>query len=112
LRNLKNLLKDNGKIIFIEPNIFNPYCFVIFRTTPFFRRMANLEPDEMAFSGKYIIRLLKKNAYSEIKVEYKDFLLPVTPPFLIKMTIALGNVLERIPVMDHLSQSIFISAKK
>lgn len=109
---LRNLLKDNGKIIFIEPNIYNPYCFIIFRTTPFFRKMANLEPDEMAFSGKYITRMLKKHAYSEIVVEYKDFLLPNTPEFLINTTISLGAVLERIPIVNYLSQSIFISAKR
>lgn len=43
---LRNLLKDHGKILFIEPNIYNPYCFIIFRTTPFFRNLAKLEPDE------------------------------------------------------------------
>jgi 2-polyprenyl-3-methyl-5-hydroxy-6-metoxy-1,4-benzoquinol methylase len=112
LEALRNLLKDNGKIIFIEPNIYNPYCFIIFRTTPFFRKIANLEPDEMAFSRKYITRMLKKHVYTEIKVEYKDFLLPNTPTFLINPTIALGSVLEKIPIVNYLSQSIFISAKK
>ncbi len=50
LINIKSLLKENGKIIFLEPNLYNPYCFLIFNTWPVFRRMANLEPDEMAFS--------------------------------------------------------------
>lgn len=112
LKALRNLLKNDGKILFIEPNIYNPYCFLIFGTTPFFRRMANLEPDEMAFSGKHITHMLKKNSYSEIRVEYKDFLLPITPEFLINPTIVLGTVLERIPIINHLTQSIFISAKK
>lgn len=109
---LRNLLKDNGKILFIEPNIYNPYCFIIFGTTPHFRKMANLEPDEMAFSGKFITKLLKKNAYSEIRVDFKDFLLPNIPAFLVNPTIALGSVLERIPIINYLSQSIFITAKK
>ena len=56
--------------------------------------------------------MLKKHAYHEINIEYKDFLLPNTPPFLINHTIALGFVLEKIPIMNYLSQSIFISAKK
>lgn len=109
---LRNLLKDNGKIIFIEPNIYNPYCFIIFRTFTFIRKMAYLEPDEMAFSGKFITNVLKKHAYYEIKVENKDFLLPITPTILINPTIALGKILERIPIINLLSQSIFISAKK
>jgi 2-polyprenyl-3-methyl-5-hydroxy-6-metoxy-1,4-benzoquinol methylase len=108
---LRNLLKDNGKILFIEPNIYNPYCFVIFGTTPFFRKLANLEPDEMAFSGNYITRMLKRHGYSEIIVKYKDFLLPFTPPFLINPTIVLGKILERIPIVNYLGQSVFISAK-
>ncbi|MEI6433306.1 MAG: class I SAM-dependent methyltransferase [Bacteroidota bacterium] len=112
LKALSNLLKDDGKLLFIEPNIYNPYCFIIFGTTPFFRKMANLEPDEMAFSGKYITRLLKKQNYSEISVEYRDFLLPNTPTFLVNPTIAIGSVLEKIPIIKYLSQSIFISAKK
>ncbi|MCX6276972.1 MAG: class I SAM-dependent methyltransferase [Bacteroidetes bacterium] len=112
LKALKNLLKDDGKLLFIEPNIYNPYCFIIFGTTPFFRKIANLEPDEMAFSGKYITRLLKKQSYTEIYVEYRDFLLPNTPTFLVNPTIAIGSVLERIPIIQYLSQSVFISARK
>ena len=109
---LRDLLKENGKILFIEPNIYNPYCFVIFRTTSSLRKIANLEPFEMAFSKRYITRILKKHNYSKIEVEYKDFLLPNTPVFLINITIFLGAVLEKIPLMKYLSQSIFISAKK
>jgi SAM-dependent methyltransferase len=112
LEALRKLLKEDGKVIFTEPNIYNPYCFLIFRTTPFFRRMANLEPDEMAFSKAYITRMLEKHAFSGISVEYRDFLLPNTPSFLIDPVIALGSVLEKTPVIKCISQSIFISAKK
>ena len=54
LTNLKKLLKSEGKIIFLEPNLLNPYCYLIFNTIPLFRRMANLEPTEKAFTKKYI----------------------------------------------------------
>jgi 2-polyprenyl-3-methyl-5-hydroxy-6-metoxy-1,4-benzoquinol methylase len=109
---LKYLLKDNGKILFIEPNIYNPYCFVIFRTTKFFRKIASLEPGEMAFSKKYIVRMLKNHGYSNIRVEYKDFLLPNTPDFLIQIVIFVGAIFEKIPGLKSMSQSIFISATK
>ena len=49
LHNMRSLLKDNGKIIFLEPNYHNPYVFMIF-SHPLLRKKANLEPDEMAFS--------------------------------------------------------------
>jgi 2-polyprenyl-3-methyl-5-hydroxy-6-metoxy-1,4-benzoquinol methylase len=111
LQNIKALLKENGKIIFLEPNLLNPYCFLIFNTSPMFRKMANLEPDEMAFTKRYITDLLKMHKYFEIKVEYKDFLLPNTPLFLVKPIIKLGSLLEKTPLIKNVSQSIFISAK-
>src|SRR5687768_10806774 len=45
LETLHKLLKPEGEIIFLEPNIYNPYCAVIFN---YARKWANLEPDEMA----------------------------------------------------------------
>lgn len=112
LESLRNLLKDNGKIIFIEPNLYNPYCFLIFGTIPYFRLKANLEPAEMAFSKRYISKLLEKTHYKDIKVTYKDFLLPNTPDKLIQPVIVIGNLVEKVPVLKLISQSLFISATK
>ena len=112
LINIKKLLKPNGKIVFLEPNLYNPYCFLIFHTTSFFRRWARLEPGEMALTKGEIQKVLQLAGYQSIKIEYKDFLLPNTPAVLINPIIALGSVLERIPVINFLSQSIFISAIK
>src|SRR5205085_8189350 len=39
LINLNKLLRPGGKIIFIEPNIYNPYIFLIFKF-PYFRKKA------------------------------------------------------------------------
>lgn len=111
LKNIRSLLKDNGKLIFLEPNILNPYCFLIFKF-PFFRKMAKLEPGEMAFTKKFIEKKLEKAGFKGIKIEYRDFLLPGTPTLFIKPLIALGNIIEKIPVMKKISQSIYISAAK
>lgn len=110
LINIRNLLLPGAKIIFLEPNLLNPYCYLIFNTTDYFRKMANLEPDEMAFTRKFITRKLIQAGYSNIKVEYRDFLLPGTPVPLIKPVIGIGNVLEKTPLLKNISQSIFISA--
>lgn len=108
---LKRLLKDNGKILFWEPNIVNPYCFLIFKFT-YLRKMANLEPGEMAFSKGYLKNILQIKGYSEIKITNRDFLLPITPDFLINFALGAGNLIEKMPVVNRLSQSIFISAVK
>jgi 2-polyprenyl-3-methyl-5-hydroxy-6-metoxy-1,4-benzoquinol methylase len=109
--NMLHLLKDNGKIIFLEPNIYNPYVYLIF-SYPTLRIKAHLEPDEMAFSKSFVTKKLQKAGYRNIKVEYKDFLLPGIPDFLINPSVIIGDALEKIPLVKNVSQSIFISAQK
>ena len=111
LVNIKKLLTPNGKIIFLEPNLYNPYCFLIFNTTERMRNWAKLEPEEMALRKNKVKKQLKRAGYSNIKIEYKDFLLPNTPKNLIKSVIFLGNIIEKIPLLNKVSQSIFISAQ-
>ena len=109
LRTLHRLLNSGGKIIFLEPNIYNPYCSIIFN---FARNWANLEPDEMAFSKGFIKEKLDKAGFKNNRVEYKDFLLPGIPDSLINPSIKIGNVIEKIPVLRMVSQSIYITAEK
>lgn len=109
LRTLHRLLKQGGKIIFMEPNIYNPYCAFIFN---YARNWANLEPDEMAFSKSFIEKKLHATGFNSVDVQYKDFLLPGIPEFLIQPSITIGNVLEKIPLINMVSQSLFIVATK
>ncbi len=109
---LKNLLKDGGKIIFLEPNLVNPYCFLIFGTTKFFREWAKLEPDEKAFTKSFLRKRLLKTGFKNLDIENKDFLLPVTPASLIKPSIVIGDIIEKIPGLRLMAQSIFFSAEK
>lgn len=111
LVNIRFLLKDGGKLIFLEPNLINPYCYLIF-SFPYFRKKANLEPDEMAFTKTFIMEKLEKAGYSSSHVTYKDFLLPVIPDALIKPVIAIGDVVEKIPLLNKVTQSIFIVGEK
>lgn len=109
--NMRNLLKENGKIIFWEPNIYNPYIYLIFSYGAL-RKKANLEPDEMAFSKSYATEKLIKAGYKNIDIKYLDFLLPGIPDSLIYPSIAIGSVLEKIPLVKKVSQSIFITAER
>jgi SAM-dependent methyltransferase len=110
LKNIKALLKPGGKMVFMEPNIYNPYCQLIFKV-PFLRKWANLEPDEMAFSAPFIKKKLEQQGFKNVKVGYKDFLLPGIPAFLIKPSILIGNIAEKTPLIKNISQSIFIIAE-
>jgi len=109
--NMLHLLKPGGKIIFLEPNIYNPYVYLIF-SYAVLRKATHLEPDEMAFSKSFVTEKLLRLGYKDVKVEYKDFLLPGIPDVLIQPSVIVGDVLEKIPLIKNVSQSIFISAVK
>ncbi len=109
LKNLKKLLKPSGKIIFIEPNLYNPYVASIF-SIPYLREKTFLEPDEMAFSRTFIKDKCLKAGFHKVDVEIKDFLLPNTPTTLIKPLIFLGDILEKTP-LTLIAQSLFICAE-
>ncbi len=111
LSNINSLLKTGGKIIFLEPNFYNPYCLLIFKIK-FFRKLARLEPGETTFTKRAITKKLEKALFSDIEVEYRDFLVPGTPDFLIEPVVLIGDMIEKIPVLNMLAQSIYISARK
>ncbi len=109
LKRMKGLLKTGGKILFYEPNIYNPYCALIFNI-PFLRAMAHLEPTEMAFSRRFIKEKLTDAGFTDIVVDYKDFLVPGIPDVLVQPSIVFGSIAERIPLIKALAQSLFIKA--
>ena len=111
LVNMRNLLKENGKLIFLEPNLLNPYVYLIFSYSSL-RKAAKLEPDEMAFSKRFITEKLNRLGYKDVKVEYRDFLLPGIPAFLIQPSIIIGDVVEKVPLVNKIAQSLFITATK
>jgi len=111
LEKLQSFLKPRGKLVFWEPNLYNPYIFAIF-TWPLFRKLARLEPKEMAFTRRFITKKLSAAQYQNICVQYRDFLLPNTPKVLVSPAIFAGAILERTTMLSWLSQSLFISATK
>jgi SAM-dependent methyltransferase len=108
---IRDLLAVGGQIMFLEPNLHNPYVYAIFSRASL-RRWAKLEPDEMAFSRRFIINQLTQVGFSEIDVGYRDFLLPGVPEWMIKPSIRVGDVAEETPGLKHLAQSLFIRARR
>ena len=110
LGNMKTLLKPGGRIIFMEPNLCNPYVYLIF-SYPLLRKAASLEPEEMAFSKSFATQKLLKAGFKINKLEYKDFLLPGVPDFMIEPLVLASNLLEKTP-FKIFSQSLGIVASK
>lgn len=108
---LARWLKPAGRLIFWEPNLWNPYVFLIF-TFPALRRAAKLEPDEMAFTPGFIRRKLEAAGFARIQAFTRDFLLPNTPADLVRLVITISAVLDRIPLINRMAQSVFFVAEK
>ena len=109
LPRLKKLLAPRGRLIFWEPNLVNPYVFLIFKFAAL-RRLARLEPGEMAFTRGEIEGIFLRAGFSDVRVSCRDFLVPNTPRPFIKPVILAGGMLERIPGLSHMAQSVFVSA--
>lgn len=108
---LHRWLRPGGRLVFWEPNLWNPYVWTIFSFAPM-RRLAKLEPDEMAFTPRFIRAKLERAGFGNIQVATRDFLLPNTPDALIRPVVAVGDQLDRIPVVNRVAQSLFFSAEK
>lgn len=109
LPQLSLVLKPGGRLVFWEPNLLNPYVYLVFKNKAL-RRWAGLEPEEMAFSPSFIQGQLEKQGF-KAEIQFLDFLLPNTPSSLVKVTEKLGSVLEKSP-LRILAQSLFIVASK
>jgi SAM-dependent methyltransferase len=110
LVSMRAMLRPGGRFVFWEPNLFNPYVFAAFSFAPL-RKLAKLEPDEMAFTPAWIEGHLKTAGFSDIEVTFRDFLLPNVPFKLVPAVTSVGAVIEQLPVVKRLAQSLFITAK-
>jgi SAM-dependent methyltransferase len=110
LRALHSACTPGGGLAFIEPNLLNPYCALIFCTS-IGRRLAHLEPDEMAFTHGQLIRRLSNAGWRNVRVETRDFVLPGLPELFVKPILAFEPALEATALTRWLAQSHFITAQ-
>lgn len=110
LQRLHALIRHQGGIAFIEPNLLNPYCAFIFGTA-IGRRWARLDPDEMAFSAGDIEGLLAATGWQNISVATRDFLVPGLPTSCVGPIMWLEPALEATSLTSWLAQSNFIVAR-
>lgn len=111
LSSMRAMLQPGGKLVFWEPNLFNPYVYAIFSFGPL-RKVAKLEPEEMAFTPRWIEGHLRTAGFINVSVRFRDFLIPNLPHRLVPLVTRAGDVAEKLPVVDHLAQSLFITATR
>ena len=90
----KDLLKDDGRIVFLEPNPFNPLYYIQIALTP--RQKWSME--------KGLIRLTKRRMFENLEnsrfVNQRLLRFGFCPPFIVnrKIGFILEGVLERLPL--------------
>ena len=110
LSSLRRLTSPCGGLAFIEPNLLNPYCAFIFGTQ-IGRRLASLEPDEMAFAPGTLRRALPEAGWKNVDVTTRDFLLPGLPVWTMKAILRIEPLMEAGFLTRWLAQSHFITAR-
>jgi SAM-dependent methyltransferase len=108
LSQLRKSLNPSGKLLFWEPNLSNPYVYLIFKV-PILRKKCALEPDEMAFTSTFISQRLASAGFVHARALPRDFVLPNLPYSFAKAILRLNPLLERIPLLRWWAQSLFIS---
>lgn len=103
-------MAPQGRLAFIEPNLLNPACAFMFGTR-LGRRLAKLEPQEMAFTPQGLRRALAGAGWQDIRVEMRDFLLPGLNTALVRPSLAVEPLLEATALTRWLAQSHFVTAR-
>jgi ubiquinone/menaquinone biosynthesis C-methylase UbiE len=111
LKEICRVLKQGGRLAFAEPNMLNPQV-MLQKNIPVLKKMLGDTPHETAFFRGRLAHTLRKNGFTEVKVEPFDFLHPVTPALLIPLVQRAGLLLEGIPFCREIAGSLIISAAK
>ena len=109
LKEFYRVLKPNGYIAFTEPNMMNPQI-ALQKNIKYLKRKAGDSPDETAFFAWILRKKLEKFGFSGIHISPFDFLHPGIPERWIKFIKPLTDLAEKIPLLKHISGSLFINA--
>ena len=111
LKECYRVLKPGGTIYFTEPNMINPLIFLE-RKVPAIREKMKVSPDETAFIKHKLKRQIESHSFVQVHIQHFDFLHPNTPVPLIPAVSSLGEILEKMPLVKHISGSLYIHANK
>lgn len=111
LGELHRVLRSGGTIRFTEPNMLNPQI-AIQKNVPAMKRRLGDSPDETAFFRWRLARLLRETGFRQVRITPFDFVHPRVPAAVIPAIEAIGNLLEKLPVISEVAGSLLIRAVK
>jgi ubiquinone/menaquinone biosynthesis C-methylase UbiE len=111
LEEIYRVLKKGGRMIFAEPNMLNPQIFIQ-KNIPFIKKWLGDSPDETAIVRWSFKTEMQNVGFCSIKIFPYDFLHPSTPEFLIPLVKGIGNMVEKIPLLNEIAGSVIIYGEK
>lgn len=108
LQEIKRVLIHGGRFAFAEPNMLNPQNMLI-KNIKFIGHLVGESPDETAFISWRIVRQLRDAGFCNPAAVPFDFLHPVVPDRLVGVVSLLGELLERVPVVNNMAGSLLIT---
>lgn len=112
LQEVRRIKKQPAKIVFREPNLFNPGKFFVFGI-PILRlfRKNRWSPAEKVFSRTFIRKKLKETGFSVLDIEYAGLVGSRCPTSITKFLYRVERWFSKIPVLNALMGSMIIRAK-
>jgi ubiquinone/menaquinone biosynthesis C-methylase UbiE len=103
------VLRGNGRVAFVEPNMANPVCFMAKKIGLVNTKLIQCHESTAFFSGQ-LKRILRRYGFVDIVVKPIEFVHPHTPLRLVLLSQKISRLLEKIPVIKEVAGSLFISA--
>lgn len=105
----RKLAVSGASFAFSEPNLLNPINkYYLFVNDVAKRSNRGVSPTEMAFRPQELQGLFSDAGFTVEHLLMRDFLHPATPHFFIPLVEAFSKILERLPLLQLLSGSIWI----
>ncbi len=111
LREVHRVLKPGAWCVFSEPNMMNPQI-ALQKNVGFIKRRVGDSPDETAFFKGEMERMLRDARFVDFAVRHFDFLHPFTPAPLLGLVSAMGELMEKVPIVRAISGSLILCARK
>ncbi len=109
IKEMERILKPGGRIAFYEPNILNPYVWMI-KTIPKMRPKGDT-PDETALNPFRVKKILKKYGFKNIKIVPYEIMLNGISPNKIPLFSKISFIISKIPIFRYfLGGSLKITA--
>jgi hypothetical protein len=91
--------------------MLNPQV-MIQKNWPWIKERLGDSPDESAFFRWQLHSLLRETGFTDIEITPLDWLHPLTPSGLVKYLDRIGLALEKIPILNEISGSLYIRASR